>query len=97
MAERTNQTLLNAARETLHHAKLPHKYWEDAIMDAVFKYNLTMHTSTGQSPYNLWHDTTEHPPKLFLFGQIGSPYMVMHKSKRGKLGSRAFPYRTSWH
>lgn len=43
LAERINQTLMQAARANLHHAQLPETYWEDAIRDAAYKYNMMYH------------------------------------------------------
>lgn len=71
LAERINSTLVAAARSNLSHSNLPDTYWEQAIRDAVFKYNITMHTTTKQLPYTMWHG---HPPSIsaiFAFGQFG--------------------------
>lgn len=47
ISKRMKHTLLAAARASLHHNKLPDSYWEDSVSDAVFKYSLTMHHTTG--------------------------------------------------
>ena len=41
---------MNAARANLHHANLPEAYWEDAVRDAAYKYNIIPHGATVQAP-----------------------------------------------
>ena len=90
IAERLNQTLVNAAKAALFHSKLPPHYWEDAICDALYKYNITIHRSTGQLPYSLWFDCPPSPSELYAFGQLGSVPSL--KPKR-KLETRSIPAR----
>ena len=90
MAERINQTLLNAARASLHHASLDDTFWEDAIRDAAYKYNLMHHLAIDASPYSLWHATTPRPSSLYIFGQLGTN--PVHQPKT-KLQPRAHPAR----
>lgn len=53
LAERSNQTLFQVARANLSHARLPENHWDWAFFDAVLKYNMMAHTSTGKSPHQL--------------------------------------------
>lgn len=90
IAERLNRTLLSAARAALHHAQLDDTHWEDAVRDVAFKYNLTYHTATQHSPYQLWHQQTPPPIPLFPFGQLGH---IPDYSPKKKLQHRAHPAR----
>ena len=76
LAERFNGTLLAAVRSTLHHAKLPDEYWEDAARDTIFKYNITRHNSTGSLPYTTWFGHSPPITQLYAFGQLGSVVLV---------------------
>ena len=89
LAERFNGTLLAAVRSTLHHAKLPDEYWEDAARYTIFKYNITRHNSTGSLPYTTWFGP---PPitQLYAFGQLGSIPHVTSETRRKKLDDRGF-------
>lgn len=91
IAERINSTLVSSARSTISHSNLTEDYWEQAIRDAVFKYNISLHSTTKQLPYTLWHG---HPPsisKLFAFGQLGA--IPSLKDKKSKLERRGIHVR----
>ena len=90
LADRINQTLMNAARANLHHANLPATYWEDTIRDAAYKYNILPHSATRQAPYTQWHDLPAKPKQLLIFGQLGTVPIYAHKKK---LESRSRPAR----
>ena len=90
LAERINQSIMNAARANLKHANLPPYYWEDAVKDAAYKYNIISPTSTGSTPYELWHGTTARPAQLLTFGQLGTIPAYKHKTK---LQARAITVR----
>lgn len=82
IAERINNTLMAAARASLKHSELPNAYWEDAVRDSVYKYNLTVHSTTQSLPFTMYHG---HPPtlnRMFPFGQLGSiPVLTSIKKK----------------
>ena len=90
MAERINQTLVEAARAASHHAGLETTFWEDALRDAAFKYKIMFHSATGTSPHHLWYGTTPDISALFTFGQLGTAPNYAPKSK---LAARADPVR----
>ena len=71
IAERVNRTITNAARASLHHSGLLYYHWEDAIKDSVFKYNHTLHLSTGEISTTLWHGQKPSVPQYMIFGQLG--------------------------
>ena len=72
---------MNAARANLYHANLPATYWENAIRDAAYKYNILPHSATHQAPYTLWHDQPAKPKQLLIFGQLWTVPVYAHKKK----------------
>ncbi|CDF37501.1 unnamed protein product [Chondrus crispus] len=87
LAERINRTIMNSARAALAHSKLPPAYWEDAVRDAVFKYNISYHHAIQNIPYTLWHGTPPDIDKLLIFGQLGTVPIL--KTPKQKLQPRA--------
>lgn len=83
IAEGLNRTLLEAVRAALHTVKMSERHWPLALQDAVFKYNLREHSSTGQIPLNEWLGVNETPKRLFAFGQMGSVHR--HSPQKRKL------------
>ena len=71
MAELINQTLVIVARASLHHAKLGDTFWEDAIRDFAFNYNIMTHSALDISPHRLWNGAPTQRTGLFTFGQLG--------------------------
>lgn len=82
VAERINRTIMNGVRCVLQTAKIDKAYWPFAICDIAFKHSLLTHSTTGISPYSVWHDTQIQMPTLYAFGQLG--YMP-HQPQKGKL------------
>lgn len=41
---------MNAAQAALHHANIPDSFWDLAILDATFKYNIIPHSTTKETP-----------------------------------------------
>lgn len=72
---------MQTARENLTHFTLPDVFWEDATADAVFKYNISPHSATGKSPYEIWFGTAPMPTALFKFGKYGTISKHALKSK----------------
>ena len=89
LAERINRTLLNAARAALHHSGLSHHHWEDALRDATFKYNHTMHHGTKEIPTTEWHNAAPAIPQFHIFGQLGTTSDPRQRAKIPKLRSKS--------
>ena len=87
IAERINHTLMDTVRATLAHSRLDDSNWQYAMMDAVFKRNLTLHATTQKIPHTEWHQTTPHIDKLFAFGQIGHIPVAQPKTKLDNRGT----------
>lgn len=88
-AKRINSIIMNATRAALLHSSLHITHWEDAVRDAVFKYNHILHSSTGSLPTTLWHGPTPTVPKYLLFGQLGTIPHLANRFTIPKLHSRA--------
>lgn len=91
MAERINRTLVTATRAALHHSKMDDSFWEDAMRDVIFKYNITIHDATGKSSFQIWHQHNPVLSRLFGFGQLGT--IPNYQNPKKKLESRADPAR----
>ena len=87
--------LLNASTthswQQPNHSGLDPTFWEDALRDVIFRYNISIHNKTGTSPYVLWHGEHPHMVKLFIFGQLGT--IPVYHTKKKKLEPRADPAR----
>lgn len=72
IAERINQTFLNAVRAALYTADLPPSYWSHALCDVVDKYNQVFHSAIGCSPYMKFYNASHSDISgLYIFGQLG--------------------------
>jgi transposase InsO family protein len=81
-AERALLTIQNSIRSALSFLKLPTRYWDYAALDAFTKSNVQPSSTTKNTPYNIFHNTTStslshvHP-----FGQWGHVANTnLHKS-----------------
>ena len=90
IAELFNRTLLNVARANFSHSHLPPQFWEAAIKDTLYKYNITIHAATNQLPYTMWHNREPQLRRMFAFGQLGT---IPDLTKLSKLDSRSIPVR----
>ena len=93
IVERLNGTLHSAARATLFHANLPPVFWEDAVRDAVFMYNITRHSVAQQLPFTDWFGSAPSITRLFAFGQLGTATVKTDPAKVRKLDPRSYPAR----
>ena len=91
LAERINRTLMDKVRATLAHSKLHAVYWQDALHDAVFKYNITYHHGVKGIPHTLWYQAKPQVKKILAFGQLG--FTPILKPNMPKLHSKATQVR----
>ena len=82
---------MNKVRATIEHSQLHQVHWEDALHDAVYKYNLTYYHGLKGIPYTAWHGEPTQVRRLLAFGQLA--YKPILKPHRPKLASRAAPVR----
>lgn len=83
IAERLNRTLMEAVRTALHNAEMDGKYWPISLQDAVFKYNLRKHESTGRPPHYVCLGVDATPKRLLIFSQLGTVHL--HAATHKKL------------
>ena len=87
MAERINRTLVTATRAALHQSKMDDSFWEDAMRDVIFKYNITIHDAIGKSPFQIWHQHNPVLSRLFAFGEVST--VPNYQNPKKKLEPRA--------
>jgi hypothetical protein len=89
--ERINRTLFNKIRALLYTAKLPLKFWDEALLNAVYLYNRTPHSSYSfKTPFELRFRKKPDLTTLKTFGSLA--YKKEPKESLGKLDPRANPY-----
>ena len=88
VAERLNRTLVESSRSMLLDAKLPKKYWAEAISTAVYLKNRCPTKSIkDMTPYEAWHGVKPRVDHLRVFGC--EAYVHIPKDERGKFDSKA--------
>jgi transposase InsO family protein len=88
VAERMNRTLIENVRSMLADAKLPHKFWAEALSTAVYLRNRSPATAVeGMTPYEAWTGEKPNVKHLRVFGCLG--YVHIPKDARQKLDSKA--------
>ena len=88
VAERMNRTLVETVCSMLTYAKLPHKYWGEALSTAVYLRNRSPTKAvTEMTPYEAW--TTKKPSVAHLRVFSCDAYTHIPKDERGKLDPKA--------
>ena len=88
VAERLNRTLVEATRTMLLDAKMPHRFWAEAISTAVYLRNRSP-TSTvkGATPHQAWFGQKPRVDHLRVFGSTA--YMHVPRDERGMLDPKS--------
>lgn len=86
VAERLNRTLVEMARSMLLDAKLPKRFWAEAISTAVYLKNRSTTKSLSMTPYEAWHGSQPKANHLRVFGC--DAYSHIPKDERGKFDSK---------
>ena len=88
VAERMNRTLVETVRSMLMDAKLPHKFWGEALSTAVYLRNRSpTRTVEGNTPFEAWTGKNPTVCHLRVFGC--DAYAHIPKDERGKLDPKA--------
>ena len=88
VAERLNRTLVESSRSMLLDAKLPHKFWAEAVSTAVYLRNRCPTKAVkDKTPYEAWHGEKPKVEKLRVFGC--DAYSHIPKDERGKFDLKA--------
>ena len=88
VAERMNRTIVETARCMLVEAKLPSKFWAEAVSTAVYLRNRSPTTAVkGMTPFESLTGKKPHVEKLRVFGC--QAYAHIPKDERHKFDSKA--------
>ena len=88
VAERLNRTLVESVRSMLVQAKLPQKFWVEAINTAVYLRNRSPTKAVdGATPFEAWTEVKPDVTHLRSFGCTA--YAHIPKDERKKLDSKA--------
>ena len=88
VAERLNRTLIESVRSMLIHAKLPLKFWAEAVAASVYTHNRSPTSAIKNgTPYELWFGKRPDISNLRVFGCIC--YFHVPKELRQKLDSKS--------
>ena len=83
VAERLNRTLVETTRAMLLDAKLPHKFWAEAISTAAYLRNRSPTSAVeGTTPRQAWYGQKPRVEHLRVFGCAA--YVHVPKDERGK-------------
>ena len=78
-AERMNRTVIESTRAMLHHAKMPLKFWAEALNTAVYLRNRSPTTALdGITPYECFHG---EEPDVRNLRVLGARYLCMFLKK----------------
>lgn len=87
IAERANRTIFEAARSMLAHAKLPHKFWGEAVMTAIYIRNRCKVGDNNKTPEEIWSGKKPTVKHIRVFGC--DVYVHIKDSDRKKLDPKA--------
>ena len=88
VAERLNRTLVEMARSMLLDAKLPKKFWAEAVSTAVYLKNRSPSKPLqDMTPYEAWHSRKPNVRHLRVFGC--DTYAHVPRDERTKFDSKA--------
>ena len=88
VAERMNRTLVEAVRSMLADAKLPHRFWAEALSTAVYLRNRSpTKVVKGMTPFEAWTGEKPNVDHLRAFGCAA--YAHVAKDERHKLDAKS--------
>lgn len=88
VAERLNRTLVEMTRSMLLDAKLPKKFWAEAVSTAVYLKNRSPSKPLqNMTPYEAWHGCKPNASHIRVFGC--DAYAHIPKDERSKFDSKA--------
>ena len=88
LAERMNRTIMDGVRSMLHHARLPLKFWAEAVSTAVYLRNQSPTVQLKEkTPFECFHKRKPEAYHLKVFGC--NSYVHVPDEKRSKLDKNA--------
>ena len=89
VAERFNRTIIESARSMIFHAKLPLKFWADAVNTVVYLRNRSPSSHlNGRTPFEFWYSRKPDVSNLRVFGCVC--YVHIPDSQRRKLDPKSY-------
>ena len=89
VAERFNRTLVESARTMMAQAKLPERYWAEAVATAAYLRNrVPTRSLKSTTPYEKWYDRKPNLSHVRVFGCMCYAY-IPEVNKKGKLSNKA--------
>ena len=89
VSERLNRTIMEGARSMLYQAKLPLKFWAEAVSTIVYLRNRSPTTSLkGNTPFEYWFQKKPDVSNLRVFGCIC--YVHVPDALRKKLDPKSY-------
>ena len=89
VAERFNRTMIESARSMLYHAKLPLKFWAEAVQTAVYLRNRSPTVAVQhKTPYECWHNSKPDVSNMKVFGSMC--YVHIPETERQKLDAKSY-------
>ncbi len=68
VAERSNRTILNAARSVIYSSRVPIQLWAEAIAYSVYTLNRVLSSTSEITPYESWYKKRPDVSHLRIFG-----------------------------
>ncbi|KRX50952.1 Retrovirus-related Pol polyprotein from transposon TNT 1-94 [Trichinella murrelli] len=87
VAERKNRALVEMARCMLTDAKLPERFWGEAVCTAAYLQNRLPSRSISKTPFELWTGIKPNVEHIQIFGS--KAYSYIPKQKRRKWDNKA--------
>ena len=88
VAERSNRTIMEAARSLLHSKGIPCKLWAEAVNCAVYTLNRILSRTGNVTPYETWYGRKPDISHLRIFGS--KMYIHIPDESRQKLDAKSF-------
>ena len=89
VSERFNRTIVESARSMIFHAKLPLKFWAEAVNTVVYLRNRSPSSYlNGRTPFEFWYNRKPDVSNLRVFGCVC--YVHIPDSQRRKLDPKSY-------
>ena len=83
VSEKLNRTLIESARSMLIHAKMPLKFWPEAVTIAVYLNNRSpTNTLRDKTPFESWFGKRPNVSNLKVFGSVWFVHTPDHLRKK---------------
>jgi hypothetical protein len=87
VAERSNWTILNAARSVIYSSRVPIRLWAEAIAYSVYTLNRVLSSTAEITPYESWYKKRPDVSHLRIFGS--RTFVHIPESLRKKLDPKS--------